>query len=135
MQVVQGAAVLSLWLNLVAVWKQEARDPTRRRSKAEPAPAFGPMWRSFIAQKQARRFLWTVALGTTAFNMQDIVLEPYGGEILKLSVGATSALTALMAGGALVAFALAGTAAGPRRRPLPRRRRRACCSGCRRSPR
>ena len=39
--------------------------------------------------------------------MQDIVLEPYGGEILDLSVGATSALTALMAGGALLAFALA----------------------------
>ena len=89
-QVVQGAAMLSLLLNLVAVWRQEARNPARRRSKAEPAPAFGPMWRGFIAQKQARRFLWTVALGTMAFNMQDIVLEPYGGEILKLSVGATS---------------------------------------------
>jgi MFS transporter, BCD family, chlorophyll transporter len=38
--------------------------------------------------------------------MQDIVLEPYGGEILKLGVGATSALTALLAGGALAAFAL-----------------------------
>ncbi|MFO1273740.1 MAG: MFS transporter [Rubrivivax sp.] len=106
-QVVQGAALLSVFLNLVAVWKQEARDPNRRRSKAEAAPAFAPMWRSFIAQRHARRFLWTVALGTAAFNMQDIVLEPYGGEILHLGVGATSALTALLAAGALVAFALA----------------------------
>jgi BCD family chlorophyll transporter-like MFS transporter len=39
--------------------------------------------------------------------MQDVVLEPYGAEILHLSVGATSALTALMACGALVAFAWA----------------------------
>jgi BCD family chlorophyll transporter-like MFS transporter len=60
-----------------------------------------------MAQPQARRFLWAVGLGTAAFNMQDVVLEPYGGEILHLSVGATSALTALIAGGALVAFALA----------------------------
>jgi len=89
-QVVQGAALLSVFLNIIAVWRQEARQPGRRQSKAEPAPAFGPMWRTFIAQKHARRFLWTVALGTTAFNMQDIVLEPYGGEILGLSVGATS---------------------------------------------
>jgi MFS transporter, BCD family, chlorophyll transporter len=111
-QVVQGAALLSLVLNIVAVWRQEARCPARRRSKAEPAPAFGPMWRSFIAQKHARRFLWTVGLGTTAFNMQDIVLEPYGGEILRLSVGATSALTALMAAGALVAFALSARLLG-----------------------
>jgi BCD family chlorophyll transporter-like MFS transporter len=51
--------------------------------------------------------LWTVALGTAAFNMQDVVLEPYGGEILKLSVGATSALTAMLAAGSLMAFALA----------------------------
>jgi BCD family chlorophyll transporter-like MFS transporter len=106
-QVVQGAAVLSVALNGIALWKQEARDPTRRRLKSEPAPAFGPRWRSFIAQPQSRRFLWTVALGTAAFNMQDVVLEPYGGEILGLSVGATSALTALMACGSVAAFAAA----------------------------
>ena len=111
-QVVQGAAALTLLLNMIAVWKQEARDPNRRRTKAEPAPAFLPKWRAFIAQKNARRFLWTVALGTTAFNMQDIVLEPYGGEILHLGVGATSALTALLAGGALVAFGLSARLLG-----------------------
>ena len=106
-QVVQGAAVLSVLLNAVAAWKQEARDPNRRRSVDEPSPAFSPRWRSFIGQPKARRFLWAVGLGTAAFNMQDVVLEPYGGEILGLSVGATSALTALSAGGALVAFAVA----------------------------
>jgi BCD family chlorophyll transporter-like MFS transporter len=47
-------------------------------------------------------------LGTTAFNMQDIVLEPYGGEILKLSVGATSALTAMLAAGGLLGFYFSG---------------------------
>jgi MFS transporter, BCD family, chlorophyll transporter len=111
-QVVQGAALLSVALNLVAVWRQEARQPGRRRSKSVSAPAFGPMWREFIAQKNARRFLWTVGLGTAAFNMQDIVLEPYGGEILGLSVAATSALTALMAGGSLLAFALSARLLG-----------------------
>jgi BCD family chlorophyll transporter-like MFS transporter len=111
-QVVQGAALLSVFLNIVAVWKQEARQPGRRRDKSVPAPVFGLMWRAFIAQKTARRFLWTVGLGTMAFNMQDIVLEPYGGEVLGLSVGATSALTALMAGGSLLAFALSAQRLG-----------------------
>jgi BCD family chlorophyll transporter-like MFS transporter len=111
-QVVQAAALLSVILNVVAVWRQEARQPGRRHSSAVPAPAFAPMWRSFIGQKNARRFLWTVALGTMAFNMQDIVLEPYGGEILGLSVGATSALTAVMAGGSLAAFALSARLLG-----------------------
>jgi MFS transporter, BCD family, chlorophyll transporter len=104
-QVVQGAALLSVLLNLAAAWKQEPRSAVRRR-KSDPQPAFGPQWRAFIAQPRARRFLWATGLGTAAFNMQDIVLEPYGGEILKLSVSATSALTAVMACGALLAFAL-----------------------------
>jgi BCD family chlorophyll transporter-like MFS transporter len=52
------------------------------------------------------RFRVAVALGTAAFNMQDIILEPYGGEVLKLTVSATTALTALMALGALAAFGL-----------------------------
>ena len=56
---------------------------------------------------RASRLLVAVALGSAAFSMQDILLEPYGGQIMGLPVAATSALTALMAGGALAAFALA----------------------------
>jgi BCD family chlorophyll transporter-like MFS transporter len=108
-QVVQGAAVVTVALNLVALWKQEARNPSRTSADL-PRPAFRDTWRAFIQQRGARRFLWTVGLGTAAFNMQDIVLEPYGGEILQLSVGATSALTALLASGALLAFFLAARA-------------------------
>jgi MFS transporter, BCD family, chlorophyll transporter len=44
--------------------------------------------------------------------MQDVILEPYGGEILQLGVAATTQLTALMAGGALLAFACAARALG-----------------------
>jgi MFS transporter, BCD family, chlorophyll transporter len=106
-QVIQGAAVLTLALNLIALWKQEPRDPSRNRDRTADSPGFRQTWRAFVAQPKAVRFLTTVALGTAAFNMQDIVLEPYGGEILKLSVGATSALTALAAAGSLAAFALA----------------------------
>jgi BCD family chlorophyll transporter-like MFS transporter len=111
-QVVQGAAMLTVLLNVIALWKQEARDPTRKPAKrgaaaTEQTPEFRTAWKSFIADRRARRFLWAVGLGTAAFNMQDIVLEPYGGEILHLSVGSTSALTALLAGGGLAAFALA----------------------------
>jgi BCD family chlorophyll transporter-like MFS transporter len=107
-QVVQGAAVVTAILNLVALWKQEARNPSRgRQSQTEAQPTFRETWARFSASSRARRFLFALAVGTAAFNMQDIVLEPYGGEILKLSVAETTALTALMALGALVAFAAA----------------------------
>jgi len=107
-QIIQGLAVLTLVLNSIALWKQEARDNVRAAAlRLEKQPIFRDVWRRFISHGRARRFLWTVGLGTAAFNMQDIILEPYGGEILKLSVSATTMLTALLAGGSLVAFGLA----------------------------
>ena len=102
-QVVQGCALLVALLNLASLWKQEARQAKRGRREAG---GFASSWRELMAQPQMRRFLWTLALGTFAFNMQDIVLEPYAAEILKLDVGMTSALTALSACGALLAFML-----------------------------
>jgi BCD family chlorophyll transporter-like MFS transporter len=105
-KVVQGAAMATMALNIVALWKQETRDPSRTPVD-RPRVSFRATWRAFVARSRAMRYLVAVGLGTAAFGMQDIILEPYGGEVLGLSVGATSALTALMAAGALVAFALA----------------------------
>jgi len=127
-QVVQGAAMVTMGLNIVALWKQEPRGPRALpgdrmpagQAAAQPAinPASGPTrprvapsfreaWARFAGQPRVRRFLVAVGLGTAAFNMQDIVLEPYGGSVLRLPVGSTSLLTALLAAGALAAFALA----------------------------
>jgi BCD family chlorophyll transporter-like MFS transporter len=39
--------------------------------------------------------------------MEDVLLEPYGGEILKLSVSSTTFLTATLALGSLIGFAIA----------------------------
>ncbi|MEM6619863.1 MAG: PucC family protein, partial [Pseudomonadota bacterium] len=52
------------------------------------------------------RLLVVVFLGTAAFSMQDVLLEPYGGEVLGLSVSATTLLTAAWAAGALAGFGL-----------------------------
>jgi BCD family chlorophyll transporter-like MFS transporter len=110
-QVIQGAALVTMGLNLLALWKQEARKPTRR-AKDAPRPAFRDAWRAFIRTDRIggtrpRRFLVAVGLGTAGFSMQDILLEPYGGEILALTVGATTLLTALLAAGTLAGFAIA----------------------------
>jgi BCD family chlorophyll transporter-like MFS transporter len=103
-QVIQGAAAVTFVLNVVALWKQEVR-----RRVAAPAiePRFRPQWREFTRGGRAPRLLVAVGLGTAGFGMQDILLEPYGGQVLHLGVGATSLLTALLAGGGIVAFALA----------------------------
>jgi BCD family chlorophyll transporter-like MFS transporter len=105
-QVVQGAAALTMVLNLIALWKQEARRPASADA-GEFRPAFRDAWRELQNQGQSIRVFVAVGLGTAAFTMQDILLEPYGGEILKMSVAETTALTALLAIGTLIGFALA----------------------------
>ena len=105
-QVIQGAAVMTMALNLTALWKQEARG-TVRAVVVKSTGKFIDSWREFTKHSRAIRFLVAVGLGTAAFNMQDIVLEPYGGEVLHLPVAATTALTAMLAGGMLAAFSIA----------------------------
>lgn len=108
-QVVQGSAVLVAVLNIASLWRQEARGAKRG---ARVPNGFSRSWARLMAMPSMRRFLWTVGLGTVAFGMQDIVLEPYGGEVLGMDVGWTSALTAMSAAGALLAFALAARVVG-----------------------
>lgn len=105
-QIIQGAALLTVILNMTALWKQEARN---RAATAEQdnRPSFGEVWSLFITQPRTKRLLCAVGLGAAAFSMQDVLLEPYGGQILGLSVGATTSLTGLWAMGMLGGFSLA----------------------------
>ena len=105
-EVIQGAAVMTLLLNGVAVWRQE--------TIGGPKPAvaladqdFAQAWSRFTQGDQAKRRLIAVGLGTMAFSMEDVLLEPFGGEILHLTVGVTTALTATLALGGLSGFAWA----------------------------
>jgi len=105
-QVIQGAAILTMGLNMLALWKQEARHPDLT-AKDRPRPPFYQAWAEFMAGGRPTRLLVATGLGTAAFAMQDVLLEPYGGQVLALSVGETTSLTAFWAAGALAGFALA----------------------------
>jgi BCD family chlorophyll transporter-like MFS transporter len=106
-QVIQGCAVLTVVLNVTALWKQERVRPMTKAEREEESPSFSDAWADYASGGTAGRLLAVVFLGTMAFNMQDVLLEPYGGEILGLSVSATTLLTATWAVGALTGFALA----------------------------
>lgn len=106
-RVVQGTAVATLILNLIALWKQERLAPMTAAERAVPRPSFKVAWSDYARGGQAGRLLGVVALGTVAFSMQDVLLEPYGGQILGLSVGSTTLLTAMWACGAIASFVVA----------------------------
>ncbi len=105
-QVIQGSAVATIVLNMIALWKQETRDRTRN-AVTQQQPSFRESWETFTRGGNAVRRLVAVGLGTMAFSMEDILLEPYGGQILHLTVGATTKLTATLAVGGLLGFGLA----------------------------
>lgn len=110
--VVQGCAVMTLVLNVIALWKQERMNPMTPAARAANPPAFKDAWSDLTKGGLAGRLLAVVFVGTMAFNMQDVLLEPYGGEILGLSVASTTLLTATWAVGALAGFALAARVLG-----------------------
>ncbi len=105
-QVIQGTAVVTILLNGIAMWKQEPRDRERARA-GRPKPSFGDAWSQFITGANALRLLVVIGLGTFGFGMADVLLEPYGGQVLGMTVAATTKLTAVLAGGSLVGFWLA----------------------------
>ncbi len=106
-QVIQGAAVVTIVLNVIALWKQEARRPAHLYPPEPKGKTFKESWDAFLEGNYATRRLIAVGLGTMAFSMEDILLEPYGGDILKLSVSQTTSLTAALAAGGLFGFAWA----------------------------
>ena len=106
-QVIQGTAVATLVLNAVALWKQEPRRRSQPPQAAVRLPSFRESLACFVEGRDAMRRLVTVGLGTMAFSMGDVLLEPYGGQVLLLSVGDTTKLTATLALGGLLGFALA----------------------------
>lgn len=110
-QVIQGAAMVTMGLNLVALWKQEPRQRSQP-AQANTRTRFRDAWRSFSVTGRPKRLLVAVGLGTAGFSMQDILLEPYGGHILHLGVAATSLLTALLAAGSLAGFTVAARRLG-----------------------
>jgi MFS transporter, BCD family, chlorophyll transporter len=110
-QVIQGAAVVTIVLNAVALWKQEPRDRSRF-TQPRRDPGFRESWDNFMQGEHALRRLAAVGLGTMAFSMQDVLLEPYGGQVLGMTVASTTQLSATLAVGGLLGFGLASRVLG-----------------------
>jgi MFS transporter, BCD family, chlorophyll transporter len=106
-QVIQGAAVATLLLNTVALWKQERWVPGNARLQRRADPSFTEAWQQYAQHAGSVRRLVAIGLGTLAFSMQDVLLEPYGGQVLGMTVGQTTWLTAALASGGLAGFSLA----------------------------
>ena len=122
-QVVQGAALVTMVLNVVALWKQEAARSLAHRAATRRIRRFRLSVAEFTQPRQRARLCGARA-GHRRFSMQDILLEPYGGQVLHLSVGDDDALTALLAAGGARRLRGRRAPAGRGRRSVSARGRR-----------
>lgn len=116
-QVIQGSALVVAGLNIIAMWQMEPRRPDLTRFDLE-RPTLRASWLALSSNPGAHRLLFAVALGTLGFSMQEILLEPYGAEVLAMSVSQTTRLTAMFAIGMLLAMALAARYLGRSGEPI-----------------
>ena len=106
-QVISTCSIVTMALNGIAMWKQETRHPPRGRKLTEADPTFLESWSKFCEGEDTVRRLVIVGIGTLAFGLADVLLEPFGGQVLRLDVAYTTKLTALLATGGLIGFGYA----------------------------
>jgi len=104
-QIIQGVAVTSAALNCTAMWKQEVRNPGATTGAA-PSVGFTEAFTALLKTGRVFRLLVALGLGAAGFAMQDILLEPFGGQIFAMSVGQTTLLNASLVTGTVCGFAL-----------------------------
>ena len=99
-------------LSVLAALGQEPEGAAHRQA-ADQARA-RPFWTSFHElvwrDPQARRFLAVITLTLLGTQMQDVLMEPYGGLVLGLDIAATTQLTMFWGLGALASLLLSGLA-------------------------
>jgi BCD family chlorophyll transporter-like MFS transporter len=110
-QVIQGVAAITMVLNGIALWKQEKRDPQATKANREEVP-FRQALKGFMSAPRVLRLHIGLALGTAGFAMQDILLEPFGGQVFGMTVAQTTWLAGLVAVGTLLGLGLAARLLG-----------------------
>ena len=106
------AALGVFGLALIALWGQERRVTSRPRS--QQSDSLSASIKLLISSRQTRYFFAFLVVGLFCTFMQDVILEPFGGEVLQLPVRATSLFNAYQMVGVIVAMWLGSAQLIPR---------------------
>jgi len=98
-----GAGAIAL--AALAVWGIEARVTARPEPESLPfRQGLAEVW----AEPRARAFTLFVFLSMTAYFMQELILEPYGGLVFGMSPGETTRMSGAQNGGAFLGMLSVG---------------------------
>jgi BCD family chlorophyll transporter-like MFS transporter len=112
-----GVCACAVLLATLAVWGIEGRSAARPAASG-PKPDFMTALRQVWAEAEARRFTVFVFVSMLAYSAQDLVLEPFAGQVFGLSLGETTKLASMQHMGVLlgmVVVAVAGSLPAGRR--------------------
>lgn len=111
-RVMQGSAVIFIVLAFLALWGQERlRSDGRVEGPLDGTVIRATLWQSvriLLSQRPLRNLFVVLFISTLAFSTHDVLLEPYGGQVLGMSVAETTQLTALWGIAMLISIAAAG---------------------------
>ncbi len=114
--VTAGVSAIALTFAILGTWGQEGDSPAPRaatRPGDDGPTAFRSAARALWADARVRGFTLFVFASMLAYNLQDLILEPFAGHVFGLSVGESTALGGMHHAGALagmVAVLVSGTA-------------------------
>jgi len=110
-KVMQGSAIAFVLLTVLALRQQEELNPDGSiKSDLETVRIRLSLWESIqlLGKERVLKGLFVVIfIATMAFATHDVLLEPYGGQVLNMSVSATMQLTALWGLATIVGVSLA----------------------------
>lgn len=109
--VTAGVAGVALLLTILGTWGQE-REPAPAKPRANRDLSFRDAVKELWDDTRVRAFTLFVFASMLAYNLQDLILEPFAGHVFGLSVGESTALGGMHHAGALVgmlAVLLSGT--------------------------
>jgi MFS transporter, BCD family, chlorophyll transporter len=106
------AAAAVLGLALIALWRQERKTP--RLARTDGPTSLAASIALLVSSRQTQYFFAFLVVGLFSTFMQDIILEPFGGEVLQLSIRATSLFNAYQMIGLIAAMWVGGTQLIPR---------------------
>jgi BCD family chlorophyll transporter-like MFS transporter len=98
-KVTLGVCGVALALGTAAVWNMErdAVEPAQRQSRTGFAAALRQVW----AEPASRRFGLFVFFAMLAYSAQELILDPFAGQVFRFSPGQSTQLSGLQHGGAL----------------------------------
>ena len=110
--ILKSSAVAFILLTFLSLWKQERLRPDGTvigfHDTITVRMSLGDSLRLLGSQRVLRRLFVVLFIATAAFASHDVLLEPYGGQVLKMSVSATTRLTGLWGLAMLLAIPAAG---------------------------